>query len=674
MNPESRSQRLRRVALHHRGLLVVLALHAVVVLLTAGRASTWTTLPMDCLSGAIAETILHEPVWTPWSILDGIVGGQLVAGIAALPLWAVFGTANGMVGKVAAWLFCVGLLVLVYAVVERACGRAGAALAAAGVAFSPPLVFAGSMIVSNWHWNCLLFSYGAALLALSIVWPRSRGPDRKTPHLGLVALGVISGLAVFNSPASLPFIVLVWLFAALGLGVRRCLAGAPAAVLGGAVGLAPLVWRVATFRPAEGGPDRGDPIWQRLFQFRPEWDKLGDLVYPELPVTLHVREALPFLSERLSGGLEVAWVLCCWLGCLLTLVAALEALRRRDRDGGAIAATLVPLSFCAAFVAAYLVIDVRITLLPAEWSEFRQATHRIFPELLVAMPVAAAPGWVWLWRALGRVPGPPLRGGLRALALTAALAAPAIGLFSQGGLAVEAPGFGRGALTAYRGTCWDVPGFFIASRPRPVEEFEAQCRSLSTPARQEDCLAGVALGVGFYEVRLAGEGHWPDDRDDDPCERIPPDLRARCHSWSPESGPVLEGDLEEVCSEQPGLREEICLMGAGWFVSHVAWGREHWPIPACESLGSEQARDGCWAGQGYHVGDHASFLPQRFAQLVGKAPEHRQAAVARGGGYKVGLTWAGEEVARLPCEALEAQLREACLGGVEASRVHAVLE
>lgn len=673
-NAGPRARRLRALAARHRGLLVILALHALVVALTAGRGSPWTTLSMDCLSGAIGETILHEPAWTPWSIIDGIVGGQVVTGTVALPLWALLGTANGLVGKVSAWLFCVVLLVLVYALVHRACGRAGAALAAAAVAFSPPLVFAGSMIASNWHWSELLFDYGAALLAIGVAWPAVRAPDRSTPHLGLAGLGLLGGLSIFNSPASMPFIALAWLIAPMGLGLRRSLVGLPAAALGAAVGLAPLFWRVMTFEPPTGGPDKGDPMWRRLFQFRPEWDKLGDLVYPELPVTLHLREAAPYMAGWAAGILEVAWVACCWGGCLLTLVFAVGALRKSERDGGAIAAMVTPLAFCAAFIAAYLVIDVRIELLGPEWSEFRQASHRIFPVLLVAMAVGSAPGWVGLYRLLAGVRGRRLRVGLQVLALVAALVPPTVGLLGQAGMAAGAPGLSKGALTGYRGNCFDIPGVFLAGRRQPVAELEAQCALLSTPLRQQDCLAGLALGIGFHAVRLAGEGEWPGDRDDDPCDRIAPSLGARCDSWSPEEQPVLEGDLEEVCRDFQGLRGELCLMGAGWFLSQVAWGRDHWPLPACDSLGSEPARDACWRGQGLQLADHLGFTPDRYARHLYRVPKQRRAAVARGGGYMSGRTWASEAIARLPCEALEPTLLEPCLAGIEDARSHSFSE
>ena len=656
------------------GLLVVLLLHLAVVAVVVGRASPWATMSLDCVPGTVAEAALFEPGWGAFQVVDGAVWSQVLAGLAALPGYVALGTENGLVGKAAAWLLSVGLLLVVYALMCRAAGPEVGALAAAGVAFAPPVLFHTSLILGNWHWTGLLFDYGALLIALRIGWWRAPpdSPTRWARWPGFALLGLTSGLAMLNSPKSLPFVALAWLVALSGTRPRRWLEGAAAGLVGGALGAAPLLRRfLAAGPPGEGGGR--DPIWAQLFDFRPELSKLLDLAWRSLPGTLHLEEVLGATAGRMLGS---AWVLCCWTGCLVALGAILWTLRSRpDRDGGSLVALAVPLAFCAAFAAAYVVINTRIRILPAEFSNFRQHSHMMLTPLLAGMAVGSAGGWGWLWGRANALRSPTWRRAIRSGALFAALLPAAVGLLSQAAIARDAPGVAQGGLHAFRGNCFDISGFFAAGKNEGAPgETERICDQLSLPERRADCRAGAAWGQGFNAARLVPDGRYPSDRPAPSgrlCRDVPPDLRARCGPWREGARPALDRRLDEVCGALPGLRRDGCFMGGGWLTSQIAWGTQDWPLEACESLGTEPAREACWGGAGFHAAGHLGNTPPRLRSLLLRVPVPRRQAAAAGAGLLLGRTWAAEAVARSTCDQLGAGLREGCLEGVAAGRSHA---
>jgi hypothetical protein len=415
----------------------------------------------------------------------------------------------------------------------------------------------------------------------------------------------------------------------------------------------------------------GDPPWRRLFRFDLDWTKLADLVWPELPVTLHIRESLPGLDPQVSGGLETAWVLVCWTGCLLTVVGVMERRFRKRGDGGSLVASLLPVGFTLAFAASYLALEVKIRIADPAFSEYRQASHRILPPLLVAMAVGAAPGWVWLCRRWGDLSLRGVRRPLQALTVLVALAPASIGLLSQAHIAAQAPGRGDAGFDIYRGSCFDPSGFFHVGHHRDRAGAEAHCSTLSSPEREQECLVGVAMGLGFYGARLGGPGEWPDDRGDDPCDHAPPDFARRCSSWSPAESPDLGPELEEICrSVHPSLRA-ACFRGAGWYSSQVVWGGDLWPIAACDALAEEADRVSCWGGPGFQLGDHMGHTPGRIADLLERVPAHRRDAVARGVGLAQGTQWSAEHIAHGVCDALGADLAAACKLGVADGRGYA---
>jgi hypothetical protein len=239
----------------------------------------------------------------------------------------------------------------------------------------------------------------------------------------------------------------------------------------------------------------------------------------------------------------------------------------------------------------------------------------------------------------------------------------------------QAPGPGLEGQQAFRGTCFDIPGFF-ASNKLEDSAVEARCRALSTPARQTDCLAGAAWGVGFGAARLeassqpyASSRPRPDGR---LCEQVPPDMRDRCLGWGPGSQPGLGDRVAPACRQLTADRREACFLGAGWFASQLVWGRPEWPLEACEDLSDPAERDACWAGPGFQAADHLANTPARLRALLLRVPETRRGASAKGAGYLLGRTWASKSVAVRTCEQLGAPFQEGCLEGVTAGRRHSV--
>jgi len=291
------------------------------------------------------------------------------------------------------------------------------------------------------------------------------------------------------------------------------------------------------------------------------------------------------------------------------------------------------------------------------------------------MAVGAASGWVMLWRRLDGWEPSVAKQALRGLVLAAALLPPGVGLASQIAMIGQAPGPALEGRRAFRGACYDIPGFFASNKLDPAA-VEARCSALSTASRQSDCLAGAAWGVGFGAARLeASKQPYPSARptpDGRLCERVPPDMRGRCLGWNPGTQPGLGEELLTSCRSLPEDRRAGCFLGAGWFASQIAWGRPEWPLEACESLTEPSDRDACWGGSGFQAADHLGNTPLRLRALLQRVPVARQEAAARGAGLLLGRTWASASVANGTCDTLGGPLRDGCLGGVAEGRLHSV--
>ena len=636
-------------------LLLLLGVHVALLAAVIGRSSPWATASIDCLVPTLGEILLSEGGWSPWDAVDTAVGGQAVAAFAALPAYAAMGTSAG-VGKVLAVLLSACLVWLTWALLRPA-GEGAALLGAAGLAFAPPLVVHTAMILGNWHYEQLLFDYGAALLAISLAWPQGEplaGPRRVA---GWALFGAVVGLGLVFSPGSAPFLALACALLAVGSGRRATLSGLAPAAVGLAVGGAPLWWRILAGPASSGGQDA---TLSRLGRMHPDLGRLPDLVYPELPWTLHVHDLASPQAVPAIFKLEVLWVVLARAGVAIAAGWAIQAARRRDVPARVVAGVAVPILFAAAFAAACVALDLKIERLPWRYTNVREHSHRVLPPLLVAMAVGAGPGWAIAWGWAGRVGS---RGGRRALRSAIAVAAgfpPRRGAGARVAMGAAAPGGG-----AYRGPCFDVPGFSAVARRGP-QEAEALCSRLSTAERRADCLSGVAWGIGYSTARVEGTAA-PGDRDD-PCSYVAPDLRDRCRPWRRGEVPVIAGEAPAACAALDGERRDLCFLGVGWFVSQLGPVWTAAPLGACESLATERDRDACWRGPGFAAADHLHPTPSRLADLIRELPPARRAAAARGAGYSVGRTWDAEAPALALCEGLGPDLEAPCALGVADAR------
>jgi hypothetical protein len=630
-------------------LSLLLVAHGGLLAAVVGRGSPWATASIDCVTPTLAEIALSEPAWSLWDGVDTFVGGQSLAALAGLPAFVLAGTSAG-VGKALAIVLSLGIVALVWTLLRPA-GKGAAALGTAGVAFAPPVVLHASTILGNWHYAQLLFDYGAAVLALLLLGPLAAAP---TPRrmAAWAGFGGVVGLGMAHSPGSVPFLGLSCLLLVLGSG-RRALAGLLPAAVGFVVGGGALWWKLATSVDAAR-----DPTLSRLFDLRPNLARLPDLVYPGLPWTLHVHDLAPPAAVSAVFTAEVSWVLSTWVGLLLAAIWAVLA-TRRGMSRRAVWGVCVPLAFVATFAAVCVLLDLEIERLPWRYTNVREHTHRVIPPLLVAMAVGAGPGWAAAWGWAGRLP----IGAARAVRLVIGAAAatpPVLGAAATLAILAAAPGGGP----AYRGVCFDVAGFKAVGL-HGAEDASERCGRLSTPAREADCLAGVAWGVGFHGARVEG-ALGPRPRAE-VCAHIPPDLRPRCLGWADGDVPVIRG---VDCAHLDDDRRDLCGLGIGWFVSSLGRVWPEAPVAACDSLAEARDREACWRGPGFAAADHLHSTPDRLAATLREFPEARWAALARGSGYSIGRTYAGENTALTLCDALGSDFAAACRRGVADARRH----
>ena len=350
---------VRELLVAHRGFGAILALHAVVFWAAVGTASPWTTAPLECATGSMADVLLGSGSWSVWDSFHGALAGMLLAALAGLPLFAAFG-ATGAVVKAVAWATAVALLLVVYALVDRHGSRPAALLATAGLAFCPPALFHPSTVLGNWHWSQLLFDYGLLLFALELARKQRR-------RLAWTLFGLASGLALFNCIASLPFVAASWALLALMVGGRATVGRFAVGLAAAFVGVTPFLYKLLLHRPF-GLPDVvADQTLKRLTRVGFEPGMLTDLVYPELPWALHVHDVVDWLPGQAGLRMATLWTVVVWLGLAAAAVLGLRAwLGRPGADRRRPPLALVPVLFVVLFALAYAALNTQLEILPTQ--------------------------------------------------------------------------------------------------------------------------------------------------------------------------------------------------------------------------------------------------------------------------------------------------------------------
>jgi len=621
----------------HRALGVLLVAQSLLFWWVVGSGSLWVTAPLECAPGGMVGMLLGDSGWPVWDTFEGALGGMFLAGLAGLPLFAVAGV-TALTIKAVAWLGTLAVLLVVYRFLDRHESRLAALLAVAGLSFCPPLLFHSAAVIGNWHWTQLIFDYGLALVALDLV----RGRE---PAWRWTCFGILSGLAIFNCVASFPFVALSWGFLLLGSLGREKIQRFGLAVAGTLLGLLPFLYKALWHRPFGRSADSGDRTLGRLAHLDFEPARAMDLVYPELPWALHIHDVLESWPLAVTWRLASTWSVLVWVGFCIALFAALGELRQRWREGGWAAArrlpaALLPPLFVLAFVAAYVVVQVRVEILPVDFSNLRESGHRMLPPLLASLLISSGVGWARLASRWS---------GARSAVLVAALFPVAIGLVSQWGLVERRLAPEERGLQVYRASCTDVPGVFLSrALARQPQAALASCESLGG-ADARDCKQGFAWGVGKETTSLtAGSGAGAGG---DP---------ARAFAFS-------EASLA-TCEALPSDLRSECIFGMGWWAGSADWGKEHWPLEVCDSLAAPADRETCWTGVGFPVGDHLHLNPAKVVGVLGRVPPPRRSLAAQGVGRSLARAFGSRAVAEDLCERLGSLDAVPCLAGIEQQR------
>ena len=104
--------------------------------------------------------------------------------------------------------------------------------------------------------------------------------------------------------------------------------------------------------------------------------------------------------------------------------------------------------------------------------------------------------------------------------------------------------------------------------------------------------------------------------------------------------PLLRAEGMAACQSLPEAWAADCWRHVGWALKMVAGRGDLWDggvdlLASCDSLGDPRASAACVEGHGFYLGDHFSFEPWKFHQLVdpGVVPLPLRLRLLRGIGY-----------------------------------------
>lgn len=570
---------------------------------------------------------------------QGALGGPFLLALLAMPFYLALGV-TALASKLAVYCTAVGLVVVIYTLLDRFESRAAALVAAATFSFLPPSLFFGSAAMGNLHWTQLIFDYGLVLFGLELV----RRP-RPRPRAAWATFGVGCGLAIFHSVGSVPYVVI----AASGAlwFARPGLLALSAFLTSSLLGAAPFLYKLLAHRAFGLGDGSGEQTVRRLIPKTLDLSGFGALVYPEGAAGLLFHRTMEGWPLQPGWVLELLWAgtLCLGLTVLVPLVRwSSTASYESGRDTGQAARVAsVPFLFAFVYLAAYAVLPGASLNLPLpEFMNVREEGFRNLPAWWAALMVGSAIG---LSRLAVRL-GSPLGRCVLGMALLPAMCG-VLGELSL--IQVEGPEDDR-SPTSNRAVCFDAFGVFAASSlgAVPWRATEA-CALLDDQEAVKECSHGAAWGVGMEEARFFVVGSAASE----PGSGTP--------TWK------IGEQSVAACARLPDFLRSDCFFGVGWAVGVYDWGKSDWPETACDSLAEESNRDSCWTGVGFRVGDHLHPDPSAMSQVIDRAPPNRRAQVAEGAGVGLGRSWASEAWAASFCERMDSPQSVACVRGVRRS-------
>jgi hypothetical protein len=194
--------------------------------------------------GNLAMVVSEEHGGAPIADHFDNVGGHLVVGLLAAPLYALLGPQYSTL-KLVPLALGIGTLILVWRLLSRHFDRRAAILAAFLFAFAPPVLFKYSVIAKGNHFENLVFQ----LWFLNAFFDmHARGVTRR----GLIWTGLSAGCAVFVYTGALLTVASALALHVWVRGARKCLSDAAWAGLTFALGVFPLLW----LDVASGGRER----------------------------------------------------------------------------------------------------------------------------------------------------------------------------------------------------------------------------------------------------------------------------------------------------------------------------------------------------------------------------------------------------------------------------------
>ena len=623
---------MQRFARGHRGLFLILLGQAALWWHVVASGSPWATGTLECTAGTIAEVLLNHPRWPILDTFQGALGGPFLLALSAMPFYLILGV-SPLASKMAVYCTAVGLVLIVYFLLDRNESRLAALLAAASFSFLPPSLFFASAAFGNLHWTQLLFDYGMVLFGLEIL--RRDGGVRAWAGFGFVA-----GLSLFHSPGSLPFVGI----AVLGTWVvaRPSWKYLAAALLASLVGASLFIYKLFFYDAFGVGVGSGEQTISRLRPRSFDLTEALTLVYPEAAEGLLFHQTME--QWPLSPGWAIAtlWTAVGWVGLSFLVVSLARSESRRKLDLSALLLSAIPLLFIAVYVVAICSIPgARLLGVTPDFENMRGAGFRNLPMLWAALLLASSIGWS---RAAKSAWQSPLGRG----AVLVACVPACCGVLGQISIVENQAPPESASLNSFRVECFDALGVFAASslKSAPWRSIEA-CELLETTAARSECAVGAAWGVGMERTGIPAE----------PSEVKPKQF----------DGPSFEiqSRARDACALVPEQLVNECYFGVGWTVGRHFWGNSRWPSTACDSLPEGDYRDACWRGMGFAVGDHLHPSPRGMSRVLDMVPPDRRDDVAVGAGIGLGRGFGDRGLARSFCEQMKSDSSAWCVRGVE---------